>query len=106
MIPSRSIASDGSHVIELGSAEFPRPALEGAGEAARAVDSAQRLRALIDAHFDFVWRSLRRLGVPAANVDDAAQKVYSIALRRIEDIAQGRERSFLFGTVMRVAADA
>ena len=29
-----------------------------------------------EAHFDFVWRSVRRLGVPPASVDDAVQDVF------------------------------
>jgi RNA polymerase sigma-70 factor, ECF subfamily len=33
-------------------------------------------RALYDAHFDFVWRSLRRLGVREPDVLDLAQKVF------------------------------
>jgi RNA polymerase sigma-70 factor (ECF subfamily) len=65
----------------------------------------KRVRDLVDAHFDFIWRSLRRLGVPDASVDDAAQKVFYIALRRLEDIEAGRERAFLFSTAMNVAAD-
>ncbi|WP_437727650.1 hypothetical protein [Sorangium sp. So ce861] len=35
--------------------------------------SAERYRALVDAHFDVIWRSLRGLGVPAGSADDAAQ---------------------------------
>jgi RNA polymerase sigma-70 factor (ECF subfamily) len=54
---------------------------------------------------DFVWRSLRRLGVPAAYVDDAAQHVWLIVLRRLPEITVGRERSFLFGTAIRVASE-
>jgi RNA polymerase sigma-70 factor (ECF subfamily) len=64
-----------------------------------------RLRALVDEHLDFIWRSLRRLGVPEASVDDAAQNVFCVALRRIDDIEPGRERAFLFTTAMYVAAD-
>ncbi|HVJ20900.1 MAG TPA: RNA polymerase sigma factor [Polyangiaceae bacterium] len=55
-------------------------------------------------HFDFVWRSLRRLGVAAADVDDAAQEVFLIGARRLDDIAPDHERAFLFGTSARVAA--
>lgn len=65
-----------------------------------------RLRALFDAHFDFVWRSVRRLGVDAGAADDAAQEVFVVASRRLDDVEPGKERAFLFGTAMRVAADA
>jgi RNA polymerase sigma-70 factor, ECF subfamily len=46
-----------------------------------------------------------RLGIPEANVDDATQQVFCVAARRIDEIAPGSERSFLFGTAVRVASD-
>lgn len=64
-----------------------------------------RIVALVDAHLDFVWRSLRRLGVPEAAVDDAAQQVWIVVANRLGDIEPERERSFLFGTALRVASD-
>jgi RNA polymerase sigma-70 factor, ECF subfamily len=64
-----------------------------------------RIELLVEAHLDFVWRSLRRLGVPAAAVDDAAQQVWIVVAGRLDDIEQGRERAFLFGTALRVASD-
>lgn len=67
---------------------------------------ARRVCALVAAHQDFIWRSLRRLGVPAAQVDDATQEVFCVAVRRLDDIDRARERSFLFGVAMRVASDA
>jgi RNA polymerase sigma-70 factor (ECF subfamily) len=65
-----------------------------------------RLRELFDAHLDFVWRSLRRLGVAELVVDDAAQEVFLVVARRLADIQLGREKSFLFATALRVASDA
>jgi RNA polymerase sigma-70 factor (ECF subfamily) len=44
------------------------------------------LRALFVDHFDFVWRSVRRLGVDAAAADDAAQEVFLVASRRLSEI--------------------
>jgi RNA polymerase sigma-70 factor (ECF subfamily) len=64
-----------------------------------------RLRAMVDEHFDFIWRSLRRLGVTEEAVDDAAQRVFLVAATHVEAIEIGRERSYLFGSAMRVAAD-
>ena len=37
-------------------------------------------------------------------MDDAAQEVFIVAARRIDDIENGRERSFLLGTALRIAA--
>ena len=63
------------------------------------------IRLLVGAHFDFIWRSLRRLGVPQAEVDDATQKVFWVAIRRAHDIAEGSERAFLLSTALHVASD-
>jgi RNA polymerase sigma-70 factor (ECF subfamily) len=64
-----------------------------------------RLRSLVDAHFDFVWRSLRGLGVPAATADDSAQQVFWIAAQKLDAITVGSERSFLFATARGIAAN-
>ncbi len=61
---------------------------------------------LFDTYYDFVWRLLRRLGVPSLLVDDAAQQVFIIAARKASDIQAGREQSFLHGVAIRVASDA
>lgn len=63
-----------------------------------------RFRELVDRHYEFVWRSVRRLGVPRADVDDAVQEVFVVAARRLDDFGEERERAFLFGTAMRVAS--
>lgn len=55
-------------------------------------------------HADFVWRSLRRLGVPESMTDDATQQVFVIVQSKMRTIAVGRERAFLFGVAMNVAA--
>ncbi len=63
----------------------------------------QRLSALVDEHFAFVWRSMCRLGVPRADAEDAAQEVFLVLARRLADVDVGRERAFLFATAARVA---
>jgi RNA polymerase sigma-70 factor (ECF subfamily) len=67
-----------------------------------------KFRAMYDTHVDFVWRNLRRLGVPTAEADDRAQEVFVIAHRRFdqfEDRGHG-PRAWLFQIVLRVASDA
>jgi len=64
-----------------------------------------RLRTIAEANYDFIWRLLRRLGVSADATDDATQEVFMVAMRRVEDIQTGAERSFLFGVALRVASD-
>jgi RNA polymerase sigma-70 factor, ECF subfamily len=76
--------------------------VRGLGEAPAVSDRA-RLRALIDDHFDFIWRSLRRLGLSEHSADDATQRVFVVASRRLSSIKPGSERAFLFHTAVRVA---
>jgi RNA polymerase sigma-70 factor (ECF subfamily) len=64
-----------------------------------------RLRWIVEQHFDFVWRSLRRLGVPSEAVDDAAQEVFWVMARKLDAVELGSERSYLFATALRVASD-
>jgi RNA polymerase sigma-70 factor, ECF subfamily len=68
--------------------------------------SADRLTELFHDHFDLVWRTVRRLGVPPEALDDAAQEVFVIASRRLAAIEPGKERAFLYGTAVRVASTA
>lgn len=63
------------------------------------------LRELIDEHFAFVWRSLRRLGVPDAQLDDAAQQVWITVSQKGEEVREETARSFLFAIALRVASD-
>jgi RNA polymerase sigma-70 factor (ECF subfamily) len=79
----------------------PQPGQELCG----ASSARDRLRRIVEEHYDFIWRLLRRIGVPADGVDDAAQEVFLVALRKLEAIERGSERSFLFGTALRVASD-
>jgi RNA polymerase sigma-70 factor (ECF subfamily) len=80
------------------------PASEGAPPLSK--QDATRFRAMIDANFDFIWRSLRGLGVPSASIDDAAQQVFWTASQKIATIAAGSERSFLFATARGIASNA
>ncbi len=66
---------------------------------------ADRLEALVEDHHAFVWRTLRRLGVPDSDVEDSSQQVFLVAHRRLTEIAHESERAFLFQTALRVAAD-
>jgi len=62
--------------------------------------------AVYDEHFAFVWRSLRRLGVPERALDDGAQDVFIVVHRRLAEF-EGRSslKSWLFGIARRVAHD-
>jgi RNA polymerase sigma-70 factor, ECF subfamily len=57
-------------------------------------------------YFDFVWRSLRRLGVPEASVDDALQDVFVVVHRRLgEFVGRSSLKTWLFGIAVRVTSD-
>jgi RNA polymerase sigma-70 factor (ECF subfamily) len=65
----------------------------------------ERLEAMVDRHFDLVWRSLRRLGVAESALDDAAQQVFIVATRKLDTIELAGERAYLLGIATRVASD-
>ncbi len=53
--------------------------------------------ALYERHFDFVWRSLRHLGVREADLADACQEVFMIVHRRYPSFdAQAKVTTWLF----------
>jgi RNA polymerase sigma-70 factor (ECF subfamily) len=56
--------------------------------------------------FDFVWRSLRRLGVAEASIDDAVQDVFIVVHRRLEQF-EGRSslKTWIYAITLRVAHD-
>ncbi|MFT5354101.1 MAG: RNA polymerase sigma-70 factor (ECF subfamily) [Polyangiales bacterium] len=57
-------------------------------------------------HFDFVWRSVRRLGIHPPATDDVVQDTFIIAYRKLSSF-EGRStlRSWLFGIARRVVSD-
>jgi RNA polymerase sigma-70 factor (ECF subfamily) len=62
-----------------------------------------RFHALVHEHCAFVWRTLRRFGVEAANADDAAQEVFMVLSTKLADVEPGKEKWFLFHTAVNVA---
>jgi len=69
-------------------------------------DYEKRWRALVNDQVDFIWRSLRRLGVLEADLADAAQQVFLVMARKLDLVRAGSERGFLFQTAVRVASDS
>ena len=68
--------------------------------------SPERLAGLVRAHYAFVWRLLRRLGLAEGDADDAAQQVFLAASGRLDAFEPERERSFLYGVALNVGARA
>ncbi len=67
--------------------------------------SPAALTAFVTENHAFTWRMARRLGVPESSVDDAVQQVFMIVVQRLGGVIEGKQRSFLFSTILRVAAN-
>lgn len=58
------------------------------------------------AHLDYVWASLRRLGVAARDLEDIAHEVFLVVHRKLGEYDRGRPiRPWLFGIAYRVASE-
>src|SRR6185436_10715384 len=62
------------------------------------------LSAVYEAHFRYVWRCLRSLGVHDAQVDDALQDVFVVVQRRLPEFDGGAQlRTWLYAIALRVS---
>ncbi|PCC73798.1 sigma-70 family RNA polymerase sigma factor [Nannocystis exedens] len=68
----------------------------------RPPDRIAAFAAFFRAYYTYVHQNLRRLGVPPAAVEDAAQEVFLVVLRRA-DAPITNVRGWLFGIVRRIA---
>jgi RNA polymerase sigma-70 factor (ECF subfamily) len=61
---------------------------------------------LYEAQVDFVWRSLRLLGIPPESLEDAAQDTFGVISRQLARF-EGRSsvRTWIFAIVQRVASN-
>lgn len=58
------------------------------------------------AHLDYVWATLRRLGVRAADLEDLAHEVFLVVHRKLGEYDRARPlRPWLFGIAYRIASD-
>jgi RNA polymerase sigma-70 factor, ECF subfamily len=72
---------------------------------ASAVGTAD-FRAVFQAEFDYVWHTLRRLGIPERDLADVTHDVFERVYLRISRYDKTRPlRPWLFGFAFRVAAD-
>lgn len=63
---------------------------------------ASAWRALYDEHFDFAWRTARRLGTPEADVEDVVQEAFQVAWLQLK--SWGRFTTWLYRIVANVVA--
>ncbi|NVB42305.1 RNA polymerase sigma factor [Pseudenhygromyxa sp. WMMC2535] len=81
------------------------PRAQAAASLAPVDEREREFSALYRAHFGYAWRTLARYGVPRASLEDAAQEVFMIVLRRFGTWS-GRAsfRAWLHGVARRVAS--
>jgi RNA polymerase sigma-70 factor (ECF subfamily) len=67
---------------------------------------APTLEELYREHFQFIWRTARRLGVRPAQLDDVVHEVFLVVHRQLPTYeARSAVRAWLFSIARRVAAD-
>jgi RNA polymerase sigma-70 factor, ECF subfamily len=68
-------------------------------------DMRRRVHELVNEYMDFVWRSLRRLGVAEPDCDDGCQRVWVVLAQKLDSIEPTKVRSYVFSVVVRVASE-
>jgi RNA polymerase sigma-70 factor, ECF subfamily len=62
------------------------------------------LGAVYEAHFRYVWRCLRSLGVHDAQIDDALQDVFVVVQRKLPEFDGGAQlRTWLYAIALRIS---
>ena len=93
-------------LVSTKSLALPLAARRSDGAPARAAGvSEERVGELIAREYASVWRFLRRLGVPASDVDDTAQRVFARVLAKANRIQPGSERAYLMRAAFRAALE-
>lgn len=82
--------------VALGPGEPASPHAPAARETRRVQAARAWLDRLARDHYAFVWRTVRRLGIAEAEVDDVVQEVFLVAARHTGQLHN--ERGFLFRT--------
>lgn len=100
-------SSRAGHYSKQGTNDVASAATSNDGAREQPTPSADlTITALYENYFEFVWRSLKHLGVPDAAVEDATQDTFLVAHRRLADFAgRSSPRTWLFGIAIRVASD-
>jgi RNA polymerase sigma-70 factor (ECF subfamily) len=74
-------------------------------DASREKHELAEFEAVYRAHFPFVWRSLRRLGVPERDLPDAVQDVFLVVHARLAEFDfEHRLTTWLYAIALRVAS--
>jgi DNA-directed RNA polymerase specialized sigma24 family protein len=96
------------HLVEVDYATVQPCSATGLDEiptvSTQAVD-ARRLKTAMRDHLRMVWRVLRRCGLEPRDADEAAQDVFLVLSRKMENVVLEAQKSFLVQTALRVASD-
>jgi RNA polymerase sigma-70 factor (ECF subfamily) len=78
---------------------FSGPTIGAGGRSAARPTFAQ----VYEDHFAFVWRTVRRLGTPEANVEDVAQEIFMVVYQQLAKF-EGRSsiKTWVFGIVRNI----
>ncbi|HYQ15124.1 MAG TPA: RNA polymerase sigma factor [Polyangiaceae bacterium] len=77
---------------------------QGAPADARSSAPVTQLTAVYEAHFRYVWRCLRSLGVYDAQLDDALQDVFVVVQRKLPEFDGGAQlRTWLYAIALRIS---
>jgi RNA polymerase sigma-70 factor (ECF subfamily) len=80
--------------------------LETADHGADDLQRRARFRPIFEREFDYVWGSLRRLGVPERDLEDVAQDLFVNVYRRLHEYEPPRPiRPWLFAFAVRCASN-
>ena len=76
------------------------------GTASENQSASERFDEVYEAHVDFVWRNVRRLGVPDFGADDVVQSVFVVIFRRLDGF-DGRAslRTWIYAIVLRTVRE-
>lgn len=64
-----------------------------------------RAAAIAEQQLDVIWRMARRLGVSDCDIEDVAQEVLIVVVRRQDSIELGKERAFVASVTARTVAN-
>lgn len=79
--------------------ESPAPSADPVGTS----PNAETFAAIYREHVQFVWRSVRRLGIREADAEDAVQEVFMVVHRRLDTFnGTSQFRSWIYGICMHV----
>jgi RNA polymerase sigma-70 factor, ECF subfamily len=88
------------------SQDVQSPELPRAGTTPQPPTEAPDFHGVFEAHFDYVWAALRRLGVAERELEDLTQEVFIRVFGQLRQFDQERPlRPWLFGFAFRVASD-